>query len=315
MDRPAVVFALLLLLSGFVSQGESLSGKADQAKMRNEAFVEGSGGWRFLPAELRFVEKLASPDLASEVEPAIQAIVDFSSQLKSAGISLVVVPVPPKALVHGAELQLKGEEEQKMRQGWLEIMNALSSQGVDIIDLLGDYSSAPEPAFCQRDTHWSGPGIALAVEKLAAMLRSAGLEPLFSAGKRPWEETPIRGDLGGDGESVKLRFAKDTGTEDQKSPVLLLGDSHVLVFHQGGDLHATGAGLPAELADLLGATPEVLGVRGSGATSSRLALARRMRSDPSYLSGKKAVVWCFAGREFTEADMWKKTPIFAAKQK
>ena len=35
---------------------------------------------------------------------------------------------------------------------------------------------------------------------------------------------------------------------DRTSPVLVLGDSHVLVFHDGGDMHAAGAGLPDQLA-------------------------------------------------------------------
>jgi alginate O-acetyltransferase complex protein AlgJ len=83
----------------------------------------------------------------------------------------------------------------------------------------------------------------------------------------------------------------------------------VLVFHSGGDLHATGAGLPDRLGAALGSSPDVLGVRGSGATSSRIALARRARADDAYLDAKKAVVWCFAGREFTEADGWKKVPL------
>jgi alginate O-acetyltransferase complex protein AlgJ len=90
---------------------------------------------------------------------------------------------------------------------------------------------------------------------------------------------------------------------------VLLGDSHVLVFHSGGDLHTAGAGLPDRLGAALGSSPDVLGVRGSGATSSRIALARRARADDAYLDAKQAVVWCFAGREFTESDGWKKVPL------
>jgi len=313
MDRPAVVFALLLLLSGFVSQAESLSGKADQAKIRNEAFVEGSGGWRFLPAELRFVDKLTSPDLMTEVQPAVEAITDFSEQLKQAGVALVVMPVPPKALINAVKLQVSSSEEQKMREGWAGIMNSLATKGVDVIDLLGDYAAAGEPMFCQRDTHWSGPGIAAAIARLTPLLQASGINIGATARDKPWAETSINGDLGGEPEKVKLRFVKELDVQKAKAPVLLLGDSHVLVFHQGGDLHTTGAGLPDQLAETLDGMPEVLGVRGSGATSSRMTLARTIRSKPDYLTDKKLVVWVFAGREFTEADSWKKFPVLPGK--
>ncbi|MFM8810441.1 MAG: alginate O-acetyltransferase AlgX-related protein [Chthoniobacterales bacterium] len=313
MDRPAVVFAILLLLSGFASQAGSLAEKAEQAKTRNEAFVEGSEGWRFLPAELRFVDKLTSPDLMTEVQPAVEAITDFSEQLRQAGVALVVVPVPPKALVDADKLQVSDSEAQKMREGWTSIMNNLCGNGVDVIDLLGDYTAAPEPMFCQRDTHWSGPGISAAVERLIPSLQASGINIDAAARDKTWVETSINGDLGGDPEKVKLRFAKDSAAQKAKAPVLLLGDSHVLVFHQGGDLHAIGAGLPEQLAEVVDGMPEVLGVRGSGATSSRMTLARTIRAKPDYLADKKLVVWVFAGREFTEADAWKKFPVISRK--
>ena len=313
MDRPAVVIAALLLFSGFASQAGSLAEKAERAKTRNEAFVEGSDGWRFLPAELRFVDKLTFPDLITEVQPAVEAIADFSEQLKQAGVTLVVVPVPPKALVNAGKLQVSGSEEKTMREGWAGIMKDLSTKGVDAIDLLGDYTAAREPMFCQRDTHWSGPGISAAVDRLIPSLQASGISVGALANDKPWEETSINGDLGGDPEKVRLRFVKDSAAPKAIAPVLLLGDSHVLVFHQGGDLHATGAGLPDQLAEVVDGMPEVLGVRGSGATSSRMTLARTIRAKPYYLADKKLVVWVFAGREFTEADGWKKFPLIPGK--
>lgn len=313
MDRPAVVFAALLLCSGVALKAGLLSDKADQAKSRNEIFVEGSDGWRFLPAELRFVDKLASPDLNSEVRPAVEAIADFSAQLKNHGVALVLLPVPPKALLHGAKLGVSDAEEQKMRAGWLQIMNDLSSRGVDVVDLLVDYSAAKESMFCQRDTHWSGPGIGSAAAKLIPALKAAGVSASASMPQPRWEETPIQGDLGGEPEKVKLHFVKEAASRSATAPVLVLGDSHALVFHQGGDMHTSDAGLPEQMATVLGGMPEVMGVRGSGATSCRLQLARAIRSKPDYLGHTKVVVWVFAGREFTEADMWKKLPVFPPK--
>jgi hypothetical protein len=99
-------------------------------------------------------------------------------------------------------------------------------------------------------------------------------------------------------------------TESRESPLLLLGDSHCLIYHVGGDLFATGGGLADQLACELGMAVDVLGTRGSGATPARQNLFLRSKADPSYLAGKKWVVWCFASREFTQSRQgWRKLPV------
>ncbi len=97
--------------------------------------------------------------------------------------------------------------------------------------------------------------------------------------------------------------------EDKASPVVVMGDSHCLVFHAGGDLHGTGAGLADQLAAELGRAVDVIGVRGSGATPARVNLLRRAKADPAYLANKKWMVWCFAALEFTESAGWSPVPF------
>lgn len=310
--RTLVILCLSLLPA---CGADVLEQKAAEAVVRQEMFVAGEDGWRFLPAELRFASKLASPDLLSLTAPAVDAIVDFAEQMKAADVKLIVLPVPPKVLLAGAAAGVSAEEQQKMRAGWESIMRALTDREVTVVDLLADYSSATSEPFCRRDTHWSGRGIALAVDRLLPLLEGAGMADHEAPGVGDtWTKQTIKGDLGGDPEAIELRVQRLPADPEamRKNPVLLLGDSHVLVFHQGGDLHTTAAGLPDQVAAALGAMPDVLGVRGSGATSSRLQLARRARADKDYLPSKKVIVWCFAGREFTEADSWKKVPILKA---
>ena len=95
----------------------------------------------------------------------------------------------------------------------------------------------------------------------------------------------------------------------EASPVLLLGDSHNLVFHSGGDMHASRAGLADQLAFELGFAVDLAGVRGSGATPARINLFRRAQKDPDYWTKKRIVVWCFSVREFTQSDGWRIVPI------
>ena len=96
-------------------------------------------------------------------------------------------------------------------------------------------------------------------------------------------------------------------TPDANSPLLILGDSHTLVFHE---FHAERSGLVDQLAQELGFAPDLIGTRGSGATAVRISLYRHARKNPDYLSKKKVIVWCFAAREFTESDQgWEKEPV------
>ena len=135
-----------------------------------------------------------------------------------------------------------------------------------------------------------------------------------------WNDVAISGDLanllGSEGAKPPLeRIAVHKVTEkngapvqaDPSSRVLVLGDSHTLVFHE---FLAESAGLVDQLADELEFAPDLIGTRGSGATAVRISLYRRAKSDPSFLSKKKIVIWCFASREFTEADQgWVPQPI------
>jgi len=97
---------------------------------------------------------------------------------------------------------------------------------------------------------------------------------------------------------------------DRDSPVLVLADSHGLVFHDGGDMYAKGAGLVDLLSAELGAPVDLIATRGSGATPVRITLARRARRDRTYLARKKVIIWCFAAREFTESfSGWRKVRL------
>jgi alginate O-acetyltransferase complex protein AlgJ len=299
--RRPLIFVFFLLLAVH-------TGRAGESAVPSS--IEGSDGWRFLPSEKTFADKLMAPDLAAMVAPAANAIADFQTQLQAEDIALLVVPVPPKIVMAPEPAGVSAEDAAKMRAGWEKILAELRARGVAVLDLAGDFSAAPADFYCRRDTHWSGRGIELAADGIGTWLAQS---TDLTAGAGPagaWKKQDIKGDLGGETEAVDLWFAAGPFATDQRThPLVLLGDSHVLVFHSGGDLHATGAGLPDRLGAALGSSPDVLGVRGSGATSSRIALARRARADDAYLDAKKAVVWCFAGREFTEADGWKKVPL------
>ena len=272
--------------------------------------IEGVDGWRFLPAEIKH---LLAGDPSDDPKKPLEAIEDFDEQLKRLNVRLIVVPIPAKATVHPDFLDLRLKEEAVSAPA-ARFYEGLRAKGVEVLDLAPEFANAKSkgPVYCVRDTHWNGRAIALAARKLGEMLQ--GVVPKTLVLDSSEEPVEIQGDLGGDKEKVVLRFVRPQGEAgrvepDRASPILVMGDSHVLVFHDGGDMHATAAGLPDQLAFEFGAPVDVLGVRGSGATSARVSLARRARASSDYLAGKKVIIWCFGARELTQADAWKLVPL------
>jgi len=224
------------------------------------------------------------------------------------------VPVPCKALIYPE--QLGGSADGRLDTVHQEFFKMLTAKGVKVLDLAEPFLKAKaQPGtpnlYCQTDTHWSP----YACELTAGLIRERlGLPGKPGAFKVRAEQRTITGDLaGGTGtEELPARVvesADGSPIEDKAGTIVLLGDSHTLVFHSGGELHGTGAGLADQLAAELGVAVDVVGVRGSGATPARVNLLRRAKADPAYLAGKKTIIWCFSAREFTESQGWNKVPF------
>ena len=314
---------------------------ADAADKADRMVVAGRDGWRFLAGELRHVgvgefwgkaaAKVSRARNPKYADP-LPTIVDFNNQLKKLGIELLVVPVPPKAVVYPEMILKDADSQLRLDTQHEAFYKLLREKGVNVLDLTPKLISprcgiakAARRTYCKQDSHWSGLGCITAAQAIASTLKG-----------RPWlKDVPklklasetriveITGDLaqGADEklpkEKLVLRFVgkkTDAGLApvepDRKSPVLLLGDSHGLVFHAGGDMHAKGAGLADQLALELGFAVDVLAVRGSGATTARVSLYRRGRRDKGHIKGKKLIIWCFSAREFTEGSGgWRKLPV------
>ena len=309
-----------------------LAAKVQTLDKGNAGAVAGTDGWLFVTSELRMlsVGKFWGADAAKvsrapkpEQADPLPAILDFNQQLKDRGISLIVVPVPPKAEVYpekvAADLPApSGDPDPALETFYDE----LRKNGVDVIDLAPIFraNKAGEhgPVFCKTDTHWSGAGCVLAAQEIAREVR-AKLGANASPAKiyaSAWKDISIDGDLGSmldasakkpGAEKVSVRQLTETVLPNPDSPVLLLGDSHTLVFH---DFLAERAGLLDQFAAELGYPPDRIAIRGSGATPVRIDLYRRSIKEPGYLAKKKVVVWCFTAREFTEAAQgWQKLPV------
>jgi alginate O-acetyltransferase complex protein AlgJ len=309
--------------------------KVQGAEKKNAAAIEVEG-WLFFAAELRFlslgrfwgdeaqkVSRAHKPDLADP----IPAIVDFQKQLKARGIDLLVVPVPPKAAIYPEKIvpgfKVGTDDAAPVLHRFYEELRAA---GIEILDLTPVFIQNRDDkrggVFCKTDSHWSGFGCTLAAQAIAEGIRGKlTAPPPRKDYVSEWKESRINGDLVGllpsdspkpGPEKIAVRSVSEKGpgtavSPDASSPVLLLGDSHTLVFH---DFLAERAGLVDQLAQELGFAPDLIGTRGSGATPVRVSLYRHSLKNPDYLAKKKIVVWCFAAREFTEAtEGWARIPI------
>jgi alginate O-acetyltransferase complex protein AlgJ len=303
---------------------------------KNAAAGAGADGWLFFSGELRLLSlgRFWGPEAAKvsrahkpELADPIPAIVDFQQQLKGRGIELVVVPVPPKAAIYPEKI-VPGFDVQTSDPGAVlhRFYDDLRAAGVDVLDLsplfIQNRANPRGPVFCKTDSHWSGIGCVLAAQAIADKVR-AKLPPAATPKEyaAEWKEVHVSGDLDGlvthethkpGPEKIAIQTVIEKGKgapvePDANSPLLLLGDSHTLVYH---DFLAEHAGLLDQLALQLGFAPDLIGTRGSGATPVRINLYHRSLKDGGYLAKKKVVVWCFAAREFTEAtEGWAKAPV------
>lgn len=278
----------------------------------------GQDGWLYSKNEL---EHLAAGELAdgkitehskalsAATRDPIPAMAAFNEELAADGIKLVVVPVPPKSAVVPFEGLERGDAMVYLRPFYEE----LRAKGIEILDLHDVFAASETPVYCKQDAHWNPTGIRLAAKQIAGL---AGLEPGNAVFEGTAETVAIVGDLMASLDKAAQPTEELAATRyegdliDETSPVLLLGDSHTLVFSTGGDMLAENAGLAECLAAELGMPVDRIGVKGSASTVVRTTLFRKAAKDDAWIRNKKVVVWCFAAREFTESTSgWLVVPV------
>jgi hypothetical protein len=313
-----------------------LAAKFQVLEKTNVAAFAGIDGWIFFGREFRFLsqgqfwgaeaENTHAPPKPEVADP-LPAILDFQKQLSARGIALVLVPIPPKIGIYPEKIAPGLTVGNDDAMPYLHrFYDELRSAGVEVLDVtpvfLRDKESSDGPVFCKTDTHFSGVGCVRTAQAMAEYVRQKiSVLPKSREYTTEWTPVEFKGDLvnasrvGGiqaPPEKVTVRRVTEKNSQtavqpDENSPVLVLGDSHALVFHE---FLAERAGLLDQLAAELGFPVDLIAARGSGSTPLRLNLYRRSAKQPEYLGKKKILIWCFAAREFTESsEGWAKVPI------
>ncbi len=267
----------------------------------------------------------------------LEAIVDFDKQMKTLGVRVILLPVPPKAVVYPDKLSaqapmVKDKLPERVDYHHQRFYRKLAEEGVEVLDIAPALIAAraddkdDDPVYCRTDSHWGPRACRIAAQKVASMLsketwakdrRRLPLETEVQTltirgnlAKRINPDKPVQEKIQARLVYQKTEAGKSPVKPDETSPVLVMGDSHTLVFHLGDDeMHAKAAGLPDQLAAELGFAVDLNGTKGSGATPVRITLLRQHRADPKYLASKKIILWCFTAREFTETRGWRKVPV------
>lgn len=321
------------VLDGFL---KTLGEKLNEAREHHTKTVTGMDGWLFFAPELDHIKKgkfwgdqalaVSRSSKPQNADP-LPAILHFHSRLKEKGIRLILLPVPPKAFVYPDKIdgRIRVDEDEtvpQLNRVHQQFYQLLRKEGVEVLDLTPIFLKArgteENRVYCQQDTHWSGRGCIEAAKILARMIKK--MDWYQHVPRKTFEietrEVPITGDLlkglkinRPEKETLDLRFVgtRSDGTlkpiePDERSPVLVLGDSHTLIFHSGGEMLAKGAGFPDQLSYELGMPVDVIGVMGSGARAARISLYRRGRNNPEYMRAKRVIIYCFTTRDFTETE-------------
>jgi alginate O-acetyltransferase complex protein AlgJ len=315
----------------------SMAARAAQLDKAGAYGAAGGDGFYFLASEVRHYgrgpfwgDHAARASAAAQDQDPLAAMLDFHKQLQGAGIRLIVVPVPGKSALYADKLDPALPGGKRLDEAHQMFCEILRKHGIDTIDLVDDYLAMREKGIdshCRQDAHWSPTGMKAAARKVAQVVKAQDwyAQAKKGAGKIEPQTVEIQGDivqtmvyhkqLASAPAPEKLSIervsldGKPAGS-DRQSPILLMGDSHTVVYHEPieGGIGAQDAGLSDHLAAELGFAPELVANMASGANAPRITLARPPRHDN--LAGKKCVVWCFSVREFTESKQgWMKIPV------
>ena len=310
-----------------------LSRLADDTTRAGRPAHTGLDGWYFLNTEFQLLEldslspmRPSASTNATLITDAYRVILGLKRQLDNRGVELLLVPIPPKAIVFPEKITSALDipiPVQRLDPTLVQLYERLREDQVDVLDLttlfLRERFHPEGPLYCRTDSHLSGSGCTVAAAAMASAIRSRQWYETLETESfgAAWYSTTVTGNLMPDTsiptkrEELRLRGIVSYGTgrpspvaPTTDSPIVLLGDSQALVFHAGNDLHATGAGLADQLAFELGIPLDVVATRDPETIPARQMLRERSQADATYWDGKRLVIWCFSAHRFAAPQDW-----------
>lgn len=256
------------------------------------------------------------------------AIIRFHADCAAAGVRLVFVPIPVKAMLQPAQLsgqfRLTADTPVPNNPSYPELIRDLRAAGVEVFDPTPPVLSPDDPPrYLRADTHWSPEWMQSVARDLAAhVLAGPSLPPLERPLRTSIEEVSIAqtGDTAAilglpawqsyfSPQPITSRIVIDRSTglpieSREDADVVFIGDSFSNIYHGPEMGWGTSAGFSEHLAKELGRPIDALVRNGAAATELRLEFAAR----PAPLAGKRVVIWQVAMHEFI-AGNWRIVPF------
>ena len=294
--------------------------------------------WLFLRNELihvgkgEFWQKDWSKITVSGKDP-LEIFTSFKRKLDSLGVEFIFVPIPAKFTIYPDKFSksvaisdgLPASNEFNQMKPYLD---KFREQGITVIDLEPVLKMRRKKegsvSFCRTDSHpspWTCQKIAeILSERINSLdwAKKHRSESNLSFIKREPETIKIYGDLipnenrkAWDPEEliVSKVYSNKNGNnipvspDDESSPVIVMGDSHTLIFHEGDDMHASGAGVVDHLQEKIGFKVFLAASRGSSSQA-----LRQIYKGEDFWKSKKTLIWISSIREFTEERRWLQLP-------
>ena len=293
--------------------------------------IQGRDGWLFSASELLQVSRI------SNTSAATASIADYAQQLRSRGIDLIVVPVPPKALVYpdkisrSAKVPMKSRRPARLDSVLKAAMDDFAARKIKVVDLMPALIAHREDksgtAFTRTGNAWSPCGVQVAVREIAAAVKDSkaggrgsvtGItsEPatinyagnlLIGAGGKQKEETFSTVKIGRvSGDKVRsLSFNTSGGS------LLLMGGGDILAWRESNNPPGSNSAfcsLAEQLAAELQMIPDVLANSGDGRNSPRLRILRERTSGRGMLDGTRTIVWIVPALDLISPN-WQRLPL------
>jgi len=303
-----------------------------QKDAEGRVIVGNDPDWLFLRSELshvakgRFWEKNWK-DVSVAGEDPLPIFLALNEKLKSLGVQFVYVPVPPKVSIYPDKFTKKISTKDEIIRA-IPFLDKLRMGGIKVIDieplLMKERRSNGSQSYCMTDSHPSPWTCELIAERVAKEIR--GYDWALDSSKKSKLKfirsqsikLGIKGDLISEEgrhdwgaeylDVVRAGIRGEGGVEsvnpdDLASPVIVLGDSHTLIFHEGGDMLMTRAGIVDHLQEKIGFKVFLAASRGSSSQA-----LRQIYKGPEFWKGKKVLVWISSVRELTQERRWLKLP-------
>jgi len=257
----------------------------------------------------------------------LSALSAYSKECKKNNIRLIVVPIPTKVSLYPDLLNEKtiglipNKELSPFTNKFYKVLQQNGVEILDIRDLFIDARKNGIQLFCKQDSHFSPDGASIVANEISKIIKTESWYsniPKFEYYDKK-VEISINGDLTQTPdenqkftEKLILQTIKDKNgnfvNKNINSPLLLLADSHGLVFHEGGDMFSLGSGLFDLLSLDLKFPINMIAIKGSAGRTARISLYRELQQNPQQLSDIKVIVYCFTAREFTNGN-WGIVPL------